>query len=124
MCENGAWTPVDLKPASDAVVNTPDTDSPCQCLDFSLWYNPNEEPGADFYCTETDFSAASPENILNISPTEECVLMCDNYLVANIGCQNGAWTDADPELGVACYNAPPTLAGAPTTSAPTTTAAS
>ena len=31
--------------------------------DFSLWYDPNEELGADFYCTKTlDFSVATPEN--------------------------------------------------------------
>jgi len=115
-CVNGAWDNLMLQPDTDAVVNTPDTDSPCQCMEFQLWYNPNDEPGADFYCTQTDFSAASAENILSIQPDEECVLLCDNFLVANIQCQNGDWTDADPETGIACYKAPPTLPGPPASS--------
>ena len=29
-------------------------------------YNPNDEQGAAFFCTQTDFSAASPDNVLEI----------------------------------------------------------
>jgi len=114
-CMNGKWEPVVAKPETDVTINTPDQDTDCKCLDFNIWYNPNDEPGADFYCSKTDFSKASAENIMKIDPTEECVLLCDNFLVANVQCQNGAWTDADPEMGIACYKAPPTLPGAPST---------
>jgi len=118
-CTDGVWEAVVVQPAADSsvVITTPDTDSTCTCLPFSIWYNPNAEQGADFYCTATEFSDASPENVLEIATDEECILMCDNFIVADIMCTNGEWTDADPDVGIACYKAPPTLPGAATTAA-------
>lgn len=116
----GSWEAVtySMTPAAGLTVNTPDVSTPCTCVDFNLWYNPNDEPGADFFCANTDFTDASPENIMKIPADDECVLLCDNFLAANIKCQNGGWLDADPQMGIACYKAPPTTAGpgpAPTT---------
>jgi len=121
-CVNGAWEAVVENPVSDGavVINTPDTDTDCTCLPFEIWYNPNEEEGADFYCTSTDFSDAAPDNVKTIGTDEECVLMCHNFIVADIMCTNGQWTDADPELGIACYKAPPTRT-APATTTPSAT---
>jgi len=110
-CVNGVWEAVITSLPTAVTINTPDTTTLCSCKDFSLWYNPNDEPGAHFYCENTDVSQASPENPLTLDPAEECILMCDNFLVANIFCQNGGWVDADPDMGIACYKAPPTLPG-------------
>jgi len=111
-CENGQWSAPVTSPAVaeanlDAAIKKPDENPKCACRDFNLWYNPNDELGADFFCTKTtDFSAASPSNIITLDPTEECILMCDNYIVADIMCANGEWSDADPEFGIACFKAP------------------
>lgn len=114
-CTNGAWSDVTTNYPTETTVNKPDVETTCSCLDFSLWYDPNEELGADFYCTKTlDFSVATPENPVLLDPTEECILICDNFIVADIQCVNGDWTDADPEVGIGCYRAPPSTPGIPT----------
>jgi len=85
-------------------------DAKCNCPDFPFWYDPNAEPGASFFCTvTTDFSTATVDNEILLDMNDECVLICNNYLVAEIMCSNGAWTDIDNiDDGVACYKAPPT----------------
>ena len=37
-----------------------------RCVIYVHRYNPNEEEGADFYCTSTDFSDAAPDNVKTI----------------------------------------------------------
>eukprot|EP00088_Acartia_fossae_P010130 TRINITY_DN14991_c0_g1_i1.p1 TRINITY_DN14991_c0_g1~~TRINITY_DN14991_c0_g1_i1.p1 ORF type:complete len:288 (+),score=34.01 TRINITY_DN14991_c0_g1_i1:31-894(+) len=119
-CTNGIWSTVEMNYPTDVVINEPDTATPCTCVDFTIWYNPNDEPEADFFCDLTDFSTASPETPVNLDPAGECVLMCDNYIVADIQCVNGAWTDANPEWGIGCYRSPPTTNNGATTSTTTT----
>jgi len=81
----------------------------CPCKQkFEFWYDPNDEEGAEFYCTEnTDFSGATPENPIVLDDKDSCVLVCDGYLTSEIMCENGHWTgEFDPEKGVGCYKLP------------------
>ena len=68
-CENGVWTAVTGVAVDPAyTVETPDKDTKCECAPFKLWYNPNDERGAAFYCTETkDFSVATPADPVTLS---------------------------------------------------------
>jgi len=87
----------------------------CQCDDLVLKYpvgsggtpyNPRSEPGADLECNEEiENEAIDAANQVTIESYNICRFFCDNYLVATISCQDGAWKGG-VELGFWCYSVP------------------
>ena len=70
------------------------------CKSLNLTYNPNTEVGTDFHCkTPLDW-----ENLpVKVEPTNNCILMCAEILMAVVGCKNGLWT-GNPDLGFWCHH--------------------
>jgi hypothetical protein len=73
-------------------------DMPCNCQSLNLTYNPNSEPGAQFFCSPLLDWNSLP---VRISATSQCSLLCDLMLVASIECKEGKWT-GQPEAGWWC----------------------
>jgi len=69
-------------------------------------YNPRSEPGADLECDEEiENEAIDVEGQVTIKSYNICRFFCDNYLVATISCQDGAWK-GKIEDGFWCYTKP------------------
>jgi len=85
------------------VINNPGQATNCaaECADYPLWYDPNAERGARFFCEPpVDFSTAATTEV-NLPQQGACFLFCDHVLVADIFCNNHQWTDVaqDPKVG-------------------------
>lgn len=98
-CSKGNWTKPLVFPAGELsdpnVVQSPDKgDLACgkeaQCKDLALRYNPNQEPGTEFYCLP---KVESWDNLpVKISRDQKCLLLCDRRPVARLECKKGSWT--------------------------------
>jgi len=72
------------------------------------FYNPNDEPAADFICDNEIVIGDNNEYL--IETNNVCVLYCDDHYVATAKCQNGEWL-GNPEWGFWCYEEPQTSGG-------------
>jgi len=106
-CTQKTWSKPLVFPAGvltdPTVVQSPDKGdlacNPQMCGDLSLSYNPNKEPGADFYCNPP---ITSWDNLpVKISGNQKCLLLCDKRPVARLECIKGSWT-GQPSDGMWC----------------------
>jgi len=94
-----------------------DEGSKCKCPEFKFWYDPNDEAGAIFSCSETnDFSSD-----FELAPTDECVLICGIEVYKHIYCHDGKWNDVEEtefEKGIGCFEFPAPKPNGSTTEEP------
>lgn len=89
---------------------TPEKDkSKCKCPEFEFGYDPNKEPGAQFFC-DPEFKFEDGKNT-KLEATSECILICDHQVRKQIFCHDGGWNDVDDHDiadGFGCYHRPTT----------------
>jgi len=95
----------------------PDEDkSKCKCPELHFWYNPNDEPGAIFSCTDENTEI---DDDFTLAPTDECVLICGIEVYKHIYCHDGKWNDVeDIQKGIGCFEYPEPNPDVPTTEDP------
>jgi len=94
-------------PTADETTDVKPLSCECDALPLiaegtDLYYNPNDEVGADFLCTS---GLDNSNQTWSIQKDNECTLWCDNHLVAEARCNNGLWT-GQPTKEFWCYEKP------------------
>jgi len=81
----------------------------CNCQETKLkWpltnttYNPNEEDGAAFVCTNKIIEETGN---ITLETNDDCYFFCDDYLVTEVSCTDGIWSDS-LDVGLWCYKKP------------------
>ena len=114
---NGEWST--SEPSSEVSLKSdfqdnfwpqPDqADLVCGCKDIRVEYDPNDEEGAEFVCSENGKNIEIRSG-LTIKTGYECQLKCSGSLVALVSCKAGVWS-GEPEKGFYCYQKPQVLRG-------------
>jgi len=65
-------------------------------------YNPNIEEGAAFVCETRPIEKSGN---ITLQTNDECFFFCDDYLVTEVSCTDGIWSDSI-DVGLWCYNKP------------------
>jgi len=88
---------------------------PTNASDNNYYYNPNDEDGTEFKCSE---AAQTNDGNFVVQEDNSCILYCDTHLTASVSCNDGVWT-GEPHKGFWCYTEPtPRITSSSTPSTP------
>jgi len=97
--------PYDLPTDAENSITTLKCNCPQTPLEWPLLnqtYNPNDETGAAFVCEGKPIQTSGT---ITLDTDDQCYFFCDDYLVTEVRCTDGIWSDSI-DIGLWCYNKP------------------